>query len=248
MSVADISFVVNDRTIPGYLAQPAGGEGPWPGVVVIHEAFGLNDDIRHKADDLAAHGYLAVAPDLYEGKSWPGCVRSAFLQLRSGSGPAFDIIDGARGLLADRPDSTGKAGVIGFCLGGGFALLCAPGHGFDAASVNYGEVPKNAEDVLAGACPIVGSFGARDTMGTKPPERLQRALAVLDVRHDVKVYPNSGHRFMTPSKGATAILAKITRMSYSEEDAADAWHRIYAFFGETLTPGTSPSPDGAQPE
>jgi carboxymethylenebutenolidase len=246
MSVADISFVVNDRTIPGYLARPAEGEGPWPGVVVIHEAFGLNDDIRHKADELAAHGYLALAPDLYEGKSWAGCVMSAFRQLRSGSGPAFDIIDGARRLLADRADSTGKFGVIGFCLGGGFALLCGPGHGFDASAVNYGDVPKNAEDVLAGSCPIVGSFGARDAMGTKPPERLQRALAVLDVRHDVKVYPNSGHRFMTPSKGPAAMLAKITRMSYSEEDAADAWHRIYAFFAETLSSDTSLNSDSSE--
>ncbi len=130
-------------------------------------------------------------PDLYEGKSWAGCILAAFRQLRSGTGPAFDIIDGARTQLAEREDCTGRVGEIGFCLGGGFALLSAPGHGFDAAAVNYGEVPKDAEGVLAGACPIVGSFGGRDQMGTKPPERLERALAVLEMRHDVKVYPNS---------------------------------------------------------
>ena len=206
MSVTDMSFVVNDRTIPGYLAVPpadAGDTKPWPGVVVIHEAFGLNDDIKRKADEFAAHGYLALAPDLYEGKSWPGCILAAFRQLRSGTGPAFDIIDGARTLLAEREDCTGQVGVIGFCMGGGFALLSAPGHGFDAAAVNYGEVPKDAEDVLAGACPIVGSFGGRDQMGTKPPERLQRALAVLEIRHDVKVYPNSGHRFLSQATGGS---------------------------------------------
>jgi len=244
ISVTDMSFVVRDRAIPGYLAVPAsdgatagdgGPAGPWPGVVVIHEAFGLTGDIKEKAREIAAHGYLALAPDLYEGKSWPGCVMAAFRQLRSGTGPAFDIIDGARAQLAGREDCTGKVAVIGFCLGGGFALLCAPGHGFDAAAVNYGDVPKDAEDALAGACPVVGSFGARDTMGTKPPERLQRALAVLQVRHDVKVYPNSGHRFMSQATGAGAVLAKITKMSYNEEDAADAWHRIYAFFAETLS-------------
>jgi carboxymethylenebutenolidase len=235
-----MSFVVRDRTIPGYLAEPpAEADGnqtkPWPGVVVIHEAFGLNADIKQKADEFAAHGYLAIAPDLFEGKAWAGCVRSAFKQLRAGSGSAFEIIDAARRLLVDRDDCTGKTGVIGFCLGGGFALMCAPGHGFDVASINYGEVPKDAEDVLAGACPIVGSFGARDVMGTKGPEQLQRALAVLQIRHDIEVYPNSGHRFMTESSGASAVLAKITKMSYNPHDAADSWRRIYAFFAETLS-------------
>jgi carboxymethylenebutenolidase len=239
MPVADISFVVNDLTIRGYLARPSGGEGPWPGVVVIHEAFGLNDDVRQKADELAAHGYLALAPDLYAGKRWLGCVRSAFRQLKAASGPAFDILDAARAQLAGRADCTGKLGVIGFCLGGGFALLCAPGHGFDAASVNYGAVPDDAEQALAGACPVVGSFGGRDQLGTKPPERLQRALAVLDVRHDVKIYPNSGHRFMSEATGGMAALAKITRMSYNAEDAADSWDRIFAFFGEALSEGSA---------
>jgi len=246
MSVTDMSFVVHDRTIPGYLAVPPADDGrtqPWPGVVVIHEAFGLTADIKEKAREFAAHGYLALAPDLFGGKSWTGCVLSAFRQLRSGTGPAFDIIDSARAQLAERADCTGKIGVIGFCLGGGFALMCAPGHGFDAASVNYGDVPKDAENVLAGACPVVGSFGARDQMGTEGPERLQRALAVREIRHDVKVYPNSGHRFMSKASGAAAVFAKMARMSYNQEDAADAWRRIYAFFAETLsTPSTPESP------
>ena len=102
------------------------------------------------------------------------------------------------------------------------------------ASVNYGEVPEDAESALRGACPVVGSFGARDVGGTKPAERLERALTVLEVPHDVQVYPGSGHRFMTESSGAGAVLARFARMSYQEADAADAWRRIYAFFGEHL--------------
>ncbi|HET9896052.1 MAG TPA: dienelactone hydrolase family protein [Streptosporangiaceae bacterium] len=233
--MTDISIPVGDRSIPGYLAIPAGGEASrWPGVVVIHEAFGLNDDIRRKADELAAHGYLAVAPDLFGGRSWIRCVRSAFNQLRAGSGPAFSLLDAARAMIAERADCTGKVGVIGFCMGGGFALLCAPRDGFDVAAINYGIVPDDTETALAGACPVVGSFGARDQMGTKPPERLQRALAVLDVKHDIEVYPGSGHRFMTRTSGAGAALGKIARMSYNERDAADAWRRIYAFFAAEL--------------
>jgi carboxymethylenebutenolidase len=218
---------------PGQAAQP-GQPGRWPGVVVIHEAFGLNDDIRQKADQFAARGYLALAPDLFDGKHWIRCVRSAFRQMRARSGPAFTALEAARAFLGAREDCTGKTGVIGFCMGGGFALLCAPREGFAVASVNYGEVPKDAEDALRGACPIVGSFGARDIGGTKPAERLQRALTVLEVPHDVQVYPGSGHRFMTDTTGAPAVLAKLTRMSYQEADAANAWERIYRFFGEYL--------------
>ena len=230
----DISYTAADRTWRGYLSVPAAAPGPWPGVVVIHEAFGLTDGVRRAADEIAGHGYLALAPDLWDGKSWIRCVRSAFRQLHSGSGPAFTVIDAARASVAARPDCSGSTGVIGFCMGGGFALLCAPGHGFDVAAVNYGEVPADAEQVLAGACPIVGSFGGRDLMGTKHPERLQRALTVLQVPNDVEVYPGAGHRFMTESSGAGAALARFTRMSFQPADAADAWRRIFAFFDRYL--------------
>jgi carboxymethylenebutenolidase len=236
----DISYPVADGAGRGYLAVPSAGRagqapGPWHGVVVIHEAFGLTDDIRKKADQLAEHGYLALAPDLFDGRSWLRCVRGAIRQLRAGSGPAFTALEAARSFLAARDDCTGRTGVIGFCLGGGFALLCAPRNGFAVASVNYGEVPKDAETVLRGACPIVASYGGRDPMGTSHPERLQRALTVLEIPHDVQVYPGSGHRFMTESSGAGAVLARFAKMSYQEADAADAWRRIYGFFGEHLS-------------
>jgi carboxymethylenebutenolidase len=202
--------------------------------VVLHEAFGLTDSIRRHADRLAGAGYLAFAPDLYAGKSWVHCVRGAIQQVRAGSGPALTAIDAARAWLASRPDCTGKTGVIGFCLGGGFALLCAPRDGFSAASVNYGDVPADAEGALEGACPVVGSFGARDPMGIKGPERLEKALNLLGVPHDIKIYPGAGHRFMTETSGALAPLASITRMAYAEDAAEDSWRRILGFFGDHL--------------
>jgi carboxymethylenebutenolidase len=232
--MSDITFPVGDGSWTGYLAVPSASPGPWPAVVVIHEAFGLNDDIRAKADEFAARGYLALAPDLFDGRSWIRCIRSAFSQLRAGRGPAFTALEAARAYLTDRPDCTGRTGVIGFCLGGGFALLCAPRPGFDVAAVNYGYVPKDAESILAGACPVVASYGGRDPMGTEHPKRLQLALAVLEVPHDVEVYPGSGHRFMTEASGAAAVFAKISRMSYQAEDAAAAWRRIFSFFSPYL--------------
>jgi carboxymethylenebutenolidase len=229
---------VPDVTIglmPGYLAVPSTSQGPWPGVVVIHEAFGLNRDIRGHADRLAALGYLALAPDLFEGRPWMRCVRGAIRQLHAGTGPAFDAIDSSRGWLAERPDCTGKTGVIGFCLGGGFALLCAPRGEFSAAAVNYGEVPEDAERVLAGSCPVVASFGARDPMGAGPPKRLEEALTALGVPHDVHVYPDAGHSFMSPKPAPLAPLVRLMRVDYQSSAAEDAWQRIFAFFGQYLS-------------
>ena len=226
----------------GYLAVPAGSPGPWPGVVVIHEIFGVNRDIRAHADRLAALGYLALAPDLYGGKSWVRCVRSAVRQLHAGTGPAFEALDGSRRWLAAREDCTGTTGVIGFCLGGGFALLCAPRGEFSAASVNYGEVPADAERVLAGSCPMVASYGAKDPMGTGPPQRLAEALTALAIPHDVEVYPGAGHSFMSPKPAALAPLLRLARLEYQPFAAEDAWRRISAFFGEHLR--EAPASDG----
>jgi carboxymethylenebutenolidase len=202
--------------------------------VVIHEAFGLNADIRAKADQLAANGYLALAPDLYDGRHWTRCVLGAVRQIRAASGSAFTALEGARDHLAGLADCSGKVGVIGFCLGGGFAVLCAPRAGFGAAAVNYGEVPRDADDVLARSCPVVGSYGARDLMGTGHPRRLEAALTKAQVPHDVKVYPEAGHRFLSESSGKGAVYLRIARMTFRPDDAADAWRRIYAFFGDHL--------------
>jgi carboxymethylenebutenolidase len=237
----DLPYPGDGGMVHGHLAVPGGvGAVPpperWPGVVVIHEAFGLTEGIRQQADRLASQGYLAFAPDLYGGKSWIRCVRGVTQQLRAKSGPAFTAIESARAWLASRPDCSGTTGVIGFCMGGGFALLCAPRDGFAAVSVNYGEIPADAESFLEGACPIIGSFGARDPMGTTPPNRLQQALDTLGVPHDIKIYPDAGHHFMTKAPAPLAPLAGAARRGYHESAAEDSWRRIFAFFDEHLRP------------
>jgi carboxymethylenebutenolidase len=124
--------------------------------------------------------------------------------------------------------------VIGFCLGGGFALsyvaTCPPG--IRAASINYGDVPKDTER-LRGACPIVASYGARDRVIGPRGERLRDHLEQLGIEHDVKIYDEAGHGFMTEGSHPVGKLVFLPmRLGYVPAPAADAWQRVFAFFDQ----------------
>jgi carboxymethylenebutenolidase len=203
---------------------------------VIQDALGLGDDIREQADRLAAAGYLAFAPDLYSGRGLR-CVLATLQASRSGRGEAYDDIEAARRWLVQRDDCTGRVGIIGFCMGGGFALLSAPRYEFAAASVNYGEVPGDAVQRLRGACPIVASYGRKDLTLRGRAERLEQALSELGVPHDVKEYEEAGHSFLNRID-AGPILGSIVHLAHFDHhhpSAEDAWRRILTFFDEHLS-------------
>lgn len=234
--MSEVTFTTPHGPLRGYCATPPTA-GPWPGVVVLHEAFGLNDDVRKQADRLAANGYLALAPDLYSWGPTFRCLRATFGALRRREGRAFDDIDAAHDWLAARDDCTGRVGVIGFCLGGGFALLTAPRGRFAVSAANYGDVPQDAEAVLAGSCPVVGSYGAKDRMMRGHADRLEKALTALGVEHDVKEYAAASHSFLYQQTGWTGVLAKVAGIGLHEPSAQDAWARILGFLARHLQDG-----------
>ena len=236
----EVSVPAPGGPLPAYVAVPDGA-GPWPGVVVLHDMVGMSRDLRRQADWLAGTGHLAVAPDLFRDDRGARCIVRMVRETWRGAGPTFADIEAVGRWVAGRPDCTGRVGVIGFCLGGGFALLLAAQHRFDAASVNYGPVPGSAysEQTFRGACPVVASYGAEDRGTRGAGERLTRVLQAVGVDHDVTTYDGAGHAFMNDHERADlpALLAVLTRLTgdpYDEPSAADARRRIVDFFGRHL--------------
>lgn len=224
--------------MPAYVAVPA-GDGPWPGVVVLSDAMGMTADLRRQADWLAAAGFLSVAPDLFFRGNKLVCLRTIFRDALAGRGRTFEDIEATRAWLAARDDCTGRIGVIGFCLGGGFALLVVADHGFAAVSANYGSIPKRFDTFLDRACPVVGSYGAKDPTLRGAAASLERLLTAAGVPHDIKEYPVAGHSFLNDHDPAdvNALVVALSRLSksrYHDASATDARRRIVAFFDEHL--------------
>ncbi|MFM9257795.1 dienelactone hydrolase family protein [Rhodococcus sp. 5A-K4] len=209
--------------------------GPWPGVVMIHEAFGLEEVMQRQAKRLAAAGFLTLAVDLYSAGGAKRCLVPTMTSMLRGHGKAFTDIEVARSWLLESPVCTGKIGVIGFCMGGGFAMVSAGD--FDAASVNYGQLPRKLDEAVVDACPIVGSFGGKDFSLRGAAAKLETALSNAGIENDVKEYPAAGHAFLNDAEAGPKVLRPLERILGIGPDpvaAQDAWKRIDSFFERHL--------------
>lgn len=232
--MSDINLNTAMGVMPAYIRLPS-SDGPWPGVVVIHDAFGAGQNLRRHADWLASCGYLVIAPDLLHWNKKFTCLRSVMRDIAARRGRSFDDIEVARTWLKDRPDCTGRIGVIGFCMGGAFAMLLATSGNYESAGPNYGKVPKDADSYFGGSCPIVGSFGRRDPTLPGAAKKLERALARNGIENDVKEYPDTSHGFLDDHSQdelpiLLVIIKSLLRIGYHGPSAEDAKRRIEKFF------------------
>jgi carboxymethylenebutenolidase len=217
--------------IDALLGLPA-GEGPWPGVVVIHDGFGHGPDKQAISDRIAQAGYVALTPNMYARGGRVRCITRVMRELLTKRGRALDDILAARDHLQSMPECVGRVGIAGFCMGGGFALIMSP-KGFGASAPFYGTpLPRNLSETLDGACPIVASFGGRDPLGRGAADKLRETTAAKNITADIKAYPEAGHGFANELPGQP--LLRVAGFGYHRATADDAWSRVFAFFGEHL--------------
>jgi carboxymethylenebutenolidase len=210
--------------LDAYFARPA-VPAQTAGVLVIHEIFGLNDHIRSVADRLAVQGYSALAVDLFSGGNRTVCMLRvmAGLMLRPLDNSGLRDLQEAIAWLKQRPQiDSSRIGVLGFCMGGGYALALACVDGdIRAAAPFYASNPRPLS-ALADACPVVGSYPEKD-FTKRAADKLERALTNYGVTHDIKIYPNARHSFFNDQGNA-----------YDPAAARDSWERTLRFFEQHL--------------
>ncbi|MGB9338378.1 MAG: dienelactone hydrolase family protein [Polyangiales bacterium] len=213
------------------LCLPSTGAAPFPGVVVIHDIYGFTTDLKRHCQRFADAGYVAIAPDLYQGRK-PGCVVRTLTSMATGEGFAYEVIEASRQVLAARDDvDAERIAVAGFCMGGGFALIAAADQSYAVAAPFYGTVPQKASR-LQNLCPTIAQYGAMDTPFLSHAKRLARHLEELGVEHEVHIYEGVGHSFMNQLEGRLAPLGRHIpiRAFYDADTEAKAWSKLLDFF------------------
>ena len=219
-----VSFPLGTAQLEGYLARPE-GDGPFPGVVVIHEIYGLNENIRDIARRFADAGYIALAVDLFAGRNRAVCMfrfigEQLFKPLDNNS---IRELKTALTFLAEQTGvDNARLGAIGFCMGGSFAIAWACNDDrLKVIAPYYARNPRPLEAVDR-LCPVVGSYPSGD-FTTAAGQKLDVELDRYNIPHDIKIYPGARHSFFN-DKGPT----------YDAAAAQDSWQRVMSFFKEHI--------------
>jgi carboxymethylenebutenolidase len=206
---------------------------------MIYEALGMNQEMARVARELSADGgWNVLIPDLFSRGPKPLCIARCLRTVMAGQGAPLADLESARTFLVGRPEvDSERVGAIGFCMGGGFALLLAMTGNYRASAPFYGMAPSKMER----SCPVVASYGGKDLTLRGDPAKLAESLAALGVPHEVKVYPDAGHSFYSRAPGRVLeMVGPYTplRMGYDEPAAQDAHQRVITFFREHLDGGS----------
>ena len=224
----EVTYATVDGTeITGYLSKAASPDTELPGIIVIHEWWGLNDNIRKMTDRLAGEGYVALAVDLYRGQvaESPEKAREYMKAAMGRSEQGISNIEQAYAFL-DKEAEDDDIGVIGWCFGGGWSLqtaLTMP-EKIDATVIYYGRLETDKETLEVLDMPILGVFGAEDQgIPVAQVEKFEKALNDLNKEVKIEIYEGAGHAFANPSGSR-----------YKKDAATDAWKKTVAFFNDTL--------------
>ncbi len=221
-----VSYKSGDETVQAMLYTPA-GKGPFPALIVIHEWWGLDQWVKEQASRFADAGYLALAIDLYRGKSTANPEEAHELmrgvpedRAKRDLSAAFDYLKSRKDVKAER------IGSIGWCMGGGYSLDLALQEPTLAADViHYGHLATDPDNLKKINAPVLGVFGGQDK-GISPEDvkKFEQAMKQLGKEIEIKIYPDAGHAFENP----------MNKDRYRPEDAADAWKLTLAFLDSTL--------------
>ena len=221
-----VSYKSGDETVQATLYTPT-GKGPFPGIIVIHEWWGLNDWVKEQASKLADQGYAALAVDLYRGKvaTTPEEAHEIMRgvpedRAKRDLHAAFEFLKSQKNVKHDRIAS------IGWCMGGGYSLdVALQEPTLSAAVINYGHLATDANSLKQINAAVLGNFGGQDRgIPVEDVKKFEQTLRDLGKQVEIKIYPDAGHAFENPNN----------KTGYRPEDAADAWQRTVNFLASKL--------------
>ncbi len=207
-------------------ARP-GGAGSYPGVLVVQEWWGLNDHIRDIAGRLAAEGFVALAPDLYQGKTTKDPnLASAWMAALDREHAMKILLAALRFLQEKEPVYAEHVGVLGFCMGGSYALLLAcRAPALKAAIPFYGDLPDPLDQVSQIRCPVLFIAGGKDRwINAAKVDKLRKAFQQYGTQAEIRVYPDADHAFFNDTRPEV----------YHASAAQDAWTRALGLLSRTL--------------
>ena len=221
-----VSYKSGDETVQGMLYAPE-GKGPFPGLVVIHEWWGLNDWVKDQASRLADQGYVTLAVDLYRGKVATTPDEAHEIMRGVPEDRAARDLHAAVEFLRSQPNvRKDRIGSIGWCMGGGYSLdVALQEPTLTAAVINYGHLATDAASLKKINASILGIFGGQDRgIPVDDVKKFEQALKQQGNRIEIVIYPDAGHAFENPNN----------KTGYRADDAADAWKHTTTFLASTL--------------